>query len=160
MPRRPRPPSVIETSVEIDVPVEKVFRFHLDTRNAPLISPPDTRILSVDGAFPVTEGSIVKLKVRQHPLPRPMNWIIRIDAIVPNRALVDVALESPFPSWRHEHRFEPLGRDRTRMTDRVTYTLPGGPLGAMADRALVRKRLLKAFAQRHANTKTLLESRR
>ena len=150
---------MLELSVEIDVPVERLFRFHLDTRNAPLISPPETRILSVDGTFPATEGSEVRLTVRQWPIPRPQIWRIRIEAVVPNRALVDVALQSPFASWRHEHRFEPLGPDRTRMTDRVTYLLPGGPMGQIADRMLVRKRIEKAFAQRQRNTKTLMERR-
>jgi ligand-binding SRPBCC domain-containing protein len=70
---------------------------------------------------------------------------------------VDVALRSPFSSWRHEHRFEALGRDRSRLTDRVTYTLPGGPVGWIADRVLVRRMLRKAFAQRHRNTKILME---
>lgn len=157
-PRLPRPsPSVLETSVEIDVPVEKLFRFHLDTRNAPLIAPPNSRITSVDGTFPVRDGSEVRLTVRQPPLPRPMDWHIRIEAVVPNQAIVDVALRSPFSSWRHEHRFEALGRDRSRLTDRVTYTLPGGPVGWIADRVLVRRMLRKAFAQRHRNTKILME---
>ncbi|MEW6582965.1 MAG: SRPBCC family protein, partial [Actinomycetota bacterium] len=163
MPRLPRPPrpapSVIETSVEIDAPVERVFRFHLDTRNAPLVSPPDSRIVKVDGTFPVTEGCEVRLVMRQKPLPRPIAWVLRVEAVIPNKALVDVAVRSPFPSWRHEHRFEALGRNRTRLTDRVTYTLPGGPLGPVVDRLLVRRMLRKAFAQRHANTKALLERR-
>lgn len=154
----PRPkPLVLETSVEIDVPVEKLFRFHLDTRNASLVAPPDSRILSVEGTFPVTDGSEVRLRVQQMPLPRPMDWHIRIEAVVPNQAIVDVALSSPFASWRHEHRFEALGRDRTRLTDRVTYTLPGGPMGPVADRLVIRRRLAKAFADRHRNTKILME---
>jgi ligand-binding SRPBCC domain-containing protein len=157
-PRLPVPkPSVIETSVEIDVPVEKLFRFHLDTRNAPLIAPPDTRILSVDGTFPVTDGSEVHLKVQQLPLPMPMDWHIRIEAVVRNQVIVDVALKSPFVAWRHEHRFEALGRNRSRLTDRVTYILPGGPMGPMVDKMIIRRKLKKAFADRHRNTKTLME---
>ena len=31
--------SVLERSVTLDAPIDEVFRFHLDTRNAPLISP-------------------------------------------------------------------------------------------------------------------------
>jgi ligand-binding SRPBCC domain-containing protein len=159
MPPRRRAPSVLERSIEIAVPVERLFRFHLDTRNAPLISPPDSAILSIDGTFPLRDGSEVTLRVRQRPFPRPMVWRIRIEAVVPGRAIVDVALRSPFAAWRHEHRFEPLGPDRTRMTDRVTYMLPGGPLGRIVDRLLVRRMLERAFAARQANTKTLMERR-
>jgi ligand-binding SRPBCC domain-containing protein len=157
-PRLPVPkPSVIQSSIEIDVPVEKLFRFHLDTRNAPLISPPDTRILSVDGTFPVKDGSEVRLKVQQMPIPIPTVWLIRIEAVVRNQVIIDVALKGPFPSWRHEHRFEALGPNRTRLTDRVTYTLPGGPMGPIVDKMIIRRKLTKAFADRHRNTKILME---
>ena len=44
-------PSIIERSVEIAAPIEDVFTFHLDTRNAALISPAGTQILGVEGTF-------------------------------------------------------------------------------------------------------------
>lgn len=150
-------PTVIERSIEIDVPVERLYRFHLDTRNAPRVSPPGTEFDSIEGEFPVRDGSEVTVVMRQKPIPLPVTWRILIEAVVPNRAVIDVALESPFASWRHEHRFEPLGPDRTRMTDRVTYLLPFGPMGEIGNRMLVRRMLEKAFHQRQELTKRLME---
>jgi ligand-binding SRPBCC domain-containing protein len=78
--------------------------------------------------------------------------------VVPNRAVVDVGLSTkPFTAWRHEHRFEALGRGRTRLTDRITYRLPGGPMAKMVNKMVVGKRLAKSLAARQANTKTYLE---
>ena len=150
---------MLERSIEIDVPAERLFRFHLDTRNAPRVSPRSQEFLSIEGRFPLREGDVVEVKVRQAPIPLAQTWRIRVEAVVPNRALVDVALDSPFPEWRHEHRFEPIDRERTRLTDRVTYRLPGGPLGPVIDRLVVRRMLQKTFEARQRNTKTLLEAR-
>lgn len=153
-------PSVLERSVEIAAPVEEVFAFHLDTRNAARISPPSTRVLDVRGTFPVTAGAIVEMRMRERPSPVATTWRVRIEAVDPPARIVDVAERSPFAAWRHEHLFTPLGPDRCRMTDRVTYRLPAGPLGALADRLLVRRMLGRAFAERHRRTRQVLEAAR
>lgn len=158
-PRLPFPkpkPSLIERSIEIDCPVEKLFRFHCDTRNAPRVSP-GVSFDSIDGDFPLRDGGIVTIVMRQKPIPFPMTWTFRVEAVVLNRAVVDVAIKSPFTAWRHEHRFEPLGPDRCRLTDRIVYTPPFGPLGAVADKMVVNRMLRKTFTQRQILTKRLME---
>lgn len=151
--------SIVERSVEIAAPVEDVFAFHLDTRNAVLISPTGTRILAVEGTFPVVSGSLVTMRMRQRPSPLAMTWRVRIEAVEPPSRIVDVAERSPFAEWRHEHLFAALDGDRTRMTDRVAYRLPGGPLGRLADRLIVARQLARAFEERHRRTRDLLEAR-
>lgn len=153
-------PSVLERSVEIEVPVEDLFAFHLDTRNAAQISPRSTRILDVRGEFPVTAGARVEMRMRPFPSPVAQTWRVRIDAVEAPSRIVDVAERSPFASWRHEHLFQSLGPGRSLMTDRLTYALPGGPIGRLADRLLARRQLARAFAERHRLTKELLEGRR
>jgi ligand-binding SRPBCC domain-containing protein len=150
-------PRVIEQSIEIDCPVEKLFRFHLDTRNAPRVSPGVT-FDSIDGTFPLRDGAIVTIVMRQAPIPFPMTWRFRVEAVVLNKAVVDVAIASPFAAWRHEHRFESLGPERCRLTDRITYTPPFGPMGAIGDRLIVNRMLRKTFAQRQIITKRLMEA--
>jgi len=152
-------PQSIERSVEIEAPVGDVFAFHLDTRNAGLISPRGTRILAVEGRFPVMPGSIVTMRMRQFPSPVAMAWRVRIEAVVPPSRIVDVAERSPFAAWRHEHLFQSLGPGRTLMTDRVTYRLHGGPLGRLVDRLVVRRQLTRTFAERQRRTRELLDER-
>ena len=152
-------PSILERSMEIVAPVEDVFAFHLDTRNAALISPAGTRILGVEGTFPVVSGALVTMRMRQRPMPFAMTWRVRIEDVTAPGRIVDVAERSPFAMWRHEHLFTALGPDRTRMTDRVTYRLPGGSLGRLADRIAVRRQLSSAFEERHRRTRDLLEER-
>lgn len=151
--------SFIERSVDIAAPLEDVFAFHMDTRNAALISPSSTRIVSVAGEFPVREGAIVTMRMRQRPMPVGMTWRVRIDDVTEPHRIVDVAERSPFAEWRHEHLFADAGGGRTRMTDRVTYRLPGGPAGRLFDRLVVRGQLRAAFEERHRRTRELLEAR-
>lgn len=152
-------PSFIERSVDIAAPLEDVFAFHLDTRNAALISPSSTRVLSVEGVFPVVEGALVTMRMRQRPMPFGMTWRVRIDDVTEPHRVVDVAERSPFAEWRHEHLFADVGDGRTRMTDRVTYRLPAGPVGRLVDRLVVRRQLGAAFDERHRRTRALLEER-
>jgi ligand-binding SRPBCC domain-containing protein len=144
-------------SVDIDAPVGALYRFHLDTRNAPLISPNGAQFRAIDGTFPVELGSRVVLRVKQPPLPLTQTWRMRIAELEVDQRVVDVAERSPFAYWRHEHRFAPLPGGATRMTDHVTYALPLGPVGRLADRLTGRRQLEKMFAERQRKTKALFE---
>jgi ligand-binding SRPBCC domain-containing protein len=152
-------PSVMERTVEIAAPLASVFAFHLDARNAAAISPAGTRVISVEGEFPVEPGGVVTMRMRQRLVPATVVWRVRIESVEPGRRIVDVAERSPFALWRHEHLFRELGPDRTLMTDRVTYRLPAGRLGRLLDRLLVQRHLAAAFAERHRLTRNVLEAR-
>ena len=152
-------PSRFEAAVEIAAPVEMVFGFHLDTRNARLISPPGTTVGAITGTFPVAAGSVVTMRLSQRPIPLPTTWRLRIEAVEWPSLIVDVAERSPFSEWRHEHHFAELGDGRTRMTDRVEYRLPLGPVGRLVDRRVAARQLARTFAARHELTRALLEDR-
>jgi ligand-binding SRPBCC domain-containing protein len=150
-------PALLERSVEIAAPVSAVFAFHLDARNAALVSPAGTRVVGVEGRSPLRPGDVVTIRVRRRPLPVTLSWRVRIERVEPEHRIVDVALRSPFALWRHEHLVRPLGPDRTLLTDRVTYRLRGGRLGALAERLLVGRLLEDAFADRQRRTRAALE---
>jgi ligand-binding SRPBCC domain-containing protein len=153
----PLPPNAgaVELSCTIDAPIAEVFAFHLDTRNAARISPPSQRVVSVEGTFPLELGSEVRLRTRQRPLPFAQTWRVRIARLEPPTLIEDEMLEGPFALWRHEHRFAELPGERTRLTDHLTYALPAGQLGRVADRLVVRRLLLRTFRERHARTQAL-----
>jgi ligand-binding SRPBCC domain-containing protein len=146
----------ITVSTEVAAPIDTVFEFHLDPRNAARISPRGTRVLSVEAPEQVREGDAVHLAVRQFPLPVTQRWRVRIERIEEPVAIVDVAFAGPFPVWRHEHLFSVAGENRTVLTDRVTYELPLGALGRLVDRLVVRRVLVRAFRARQARTRAIL----
>ena len=149
---------MIESSCEIDAPIAQVFAFHLDTRNAARIAPPGQSVLSVEGSFPLRLGSEVRLRARQLPLPWAQTWLVRVARLEEPTLIVDELLRGPFATWRHEHRFAELPGGRTRLTDHVTYELPGGALGRMANALVGRRLLLATFRSRQARTRALLEA--
>lgn len=133
-----------------------MFAFHLDTRNAARIAPAGQRVLSVEGTFPLGLGSEVRVRTRQLPLPWAQSWLVRIARLEEPTLIVDEMLSGPFAAWRHEHRFAELPGERTRLTDHVTYELPGGALGRTADALGVRRLLLATFRSRQRRTQALL----
>ena len=152
-----------ERSIEIACPVERLFAFHLDTRNAAAISPPSQRVVRVDGTFPVQAGDVVGLEVRPallgRALPVPQRWRVRIAEVRAPELVVDELVRGPFARFHHEHRFAAMGSGRSRLTDRIDYALPLGALGRLADRVLVGRLLARTFAYRQEATRRLLEGR-
>jgi ligand-binding SRPBCC domain-containing protein len=150
---------IFERSCIVRAPVEEVFAFHLDTRNAARIAPRTMPVLDVRGSFPLAEGDEVEIDVRLWPLPLRRTWRVRADRVVRPSLVVDRMLAGPFPAWVHEHRFEALGDGTTRLTDHVDYRVPFGVLGAIADRVAIRYLMGRVFRARQAVTKELLEGR-
>jgi len=159
IPPKPRAARQIERSIDIGCSVERLFRFHRDTRNVPRVTR-NVDFLSITGDFPLEDGGNFEMRMRPRFVPRVFRWRFVVEAVVHNSAVVSVALESPFPYWRHEHRFEDLGHGRSRLTDRVQYLPPlPGPLAKMAG-GFIDSRLEKMISERLALTKKLLEARR
>jgi ligand-binding SRPBCC domain-containing protein len=150
--------SVVEIGCDIDAPIAEVFAFHLDTRNAARISPPSQQIVAVEGTFPLVLGGEVRLTMKQRPLPFAQTWVIRVVRLEAPTLVVDRMLRGPFALWQHEHRFAALPGERTRMTDHLTYALPAGPLGRIADRLLGRRLIERTFRDRHARTQALFRA--
>jgi len=115
--------------------------------------------------MPVQGGSRVVLIIRQPVVGRRVRWVARIVEHRPPHAVafgeearfVDEQESGPFKSWRHEHDFERVDEKTTRMLDRVTYRVPLGPIGWLADVVFVRRKLGEMFRYRHEQTKRLLD---
>ena len=57
---------------------------------------------------------------------------------------MDEQAEGPYRYWHHRHEFKPT-EFGAQVFDRVDYKLPGGPLGWMAHRTVVRAQLDEIF---------------
>ncbi len=61
---------------------------------------------------------------------------------------VDEQASGPFEHFRHVHRFDAVG-EGTRMTDEVSFEAPLGPLGRIAERAVLRRYVPKLIDRRN-----------
>jgi uncharacterized protein len=157
---------VFELETTVAAPLEKVWAFYSDPVNAlPVLTPPDVDVKIESADMPVQVGSRVELKIRQ--MGRTMRWVAQIVEHRPPHPVafgeearfVDVQESGPFALWRHEHDFERIDEKSTRMLDRVTYRVPLGPIGWIADLVFVRRKLNAMFRYRHEQTKRQLDGK-
>lgn len=142
-----RPPThLLESETWIDAPLVQVFAFFSRAENLGAMTPP-SMAFEIRTPLPIDmrAGAEIDYRIRLGPLP--LAWRSRIEAWTPGRRFVDVQLSGPYASWYHEHRFEAVD-GRTRMTDRVWYAAPLGPLGRAAQGLAVAPQLRAIFAFR------------
>lgn len=136
----------------VRAPVAQVFAFHEREDALPRLSPPfpPLKVVSRDGG--IRPGARVDLRIG------PIRWLALHTAYEPNRVFVDEQIEGPFASWVHRHEFEAVDAETTRLTDHVTFTLPGGPIVNALFGRLVALSLVPMFRFRHAATKAACET--
>ena len=107
---------------------KELFDFHLDTNNIKLITPKHTKVELLDYEDSTYEGKIEKLKTTRAFIC--MNWIIKIEKLKYPNLMVDVALKSPFSSWKHSHIFTQKG-NLCELKDSIKFKLPFGIFGKL-----------------------------
>lgn len=149
---------ILTFEITLPAALADVWSFHEDVARAlPALSPPEAAVRIESADVPVGVGSRVTITARG-PLGRRLRWVAKIVEHRPpgtgdgpdRAAFVDEQESGPFARWRHEHLFEQLAAGATRLTDRVTYRVPLGPLGVIADRLFVRRQIVAMFRHRHA----------
>lgn len=141
-------------SLIVHAPVAQVFAFHEQEDALQRLSPPfpPVRVVSREGG--IRPGARVELRIG------PIRWLARHTTYEPNRLFVDEQIEGPFASWVHRHEFEAVDAVTTRLTDRVAFTLPGGPVVNALLGRLATLSLVPMFRFRHAATKAACEESR
>ncbi len=145
----------------IAAPLAAVWAFHEDvTGSLPALSPLDGAVKIVSADLPVHVGSRIVISAKIL-LGFRGKWVAKIVEHVPpafgKAMFADEQESGPFKSWLHEHLFEQVGSQSTRLVDRVTYRAPFGPLGWIADRLFLRKKVVDMFEYRHRMTREFLE---
>ncbi len=154
----------IERTVEIDVPLERVFAFVTDMRNHRLVVPPQTQEQLLDaGDNPMHVGTVVRLRARYGGVRWTLSSRITVfeppDTLQPDKAYFrDEQVSGPFALWQHDHWFTALSDGSTRLTDRFTYAAPFGPLGRLAERLWLDNRMRQLLEYMQTAEKQLLEA--
>lgn len=135
---------LLERRQRVEVPVERAFDFYGDATNLEPLTPPWLRFeVITPGPIALGAGTLLDYRLRLHWVP--IRWQTRIEIWEPPHRFVDIQARGPYSLWEHTHLFEPDGAGATVIHDRVRYSIPYGPLGALADRLFVRRDLKRIF---------------
>jgi ligand-binding SRPBCC domain-containing protein len=136
----------------VQAPVATVFAFHERDDALPRLSPPFPPMRVVSRAGGIRTGARVELRIG------PIRWLALHTDYRQNELFVDEQIAGPFASWVHRHEFEALGPHTTRLTDRVAFELPGGPVVNAIFGQLAAWSLIPMFRFRHRATAQACEA--
>ncbi|MCO4771927.1 MAG: TIGR01777 family oxidoreductase [Deltaproteobacteria bacterium] len=144
---RPAAQFVLEQETRIQAPLVEVFPFFSRAANLALLTPTwtDFRILEHPQGETLQGSNIV---YRLTLFGVPIRWKTLIAQWEPGERFVDTQLRGPYRLWWHEHHFASTPDGGVHMVDRVSYTVPLGPLGRVANSILVAPLLKRIFAWR------------
>lgn len=145
----------LEREHHVDGTPDAVFAFFADALNLQRITPPwlGFRVLTPP-PIAMAAGARIEYSLRLRGLP--LRWLTQIAVWEPPQRFVDMQLRGPYRLWHHTHSFERDG-DGVRVRDVVRYRLALGPLGALANAAIVRRDLARIFDYRQRTIAEIFE---
>jgi ligand-binding SRPBCC domain-containing protein len=144
---------IFEENLLLPVPRTVLFDFLSRPANVALISDASLGMKFAEAPEVVATGSrIIIHMMAMGQLQRATHEISVYDRPV---RIVEVQVEGPMKSWRHEHLFEEVD-GQTRMIDRIEYTKPGGIVGLLLTETRVTEMLEENFFQREQNLRRLI----
>jgi ligand-binding SRPBCC domain-containing protein len=135
----------LSLSTTIDAPRERAFDVARDVDHHTETMGHDERAVAGTTSGLLERGDVVTWRATHFGLP--MNLTVEITAMDRPVSFRDEQVEGPFSELVHDHRFEALDDDRTRMHDRFRFRSPLGPLGRAVD-AVVLERYMRRLLER------------
>lgn len=136
--------SVINASPEV------VWKFHERLDILQLLNPPwqPVQVVRREGGLAV--GAITEFRLFLGLLP--LTWLAHHTECEKYRLFTDEQISGPFESWVHRHEFKPED-GKTRLTDAISFSMPGGGTVEFVSGWLVQVQLEAMFRYRHYVTK-------
>lgn len=131
---------------------DELYAWHARPLAFARLAPPwdNTRVVKQEGAFG-TAGfrTTVRTKIAG---PLKGTWLAEMYDFQPGRRFQDRQLTGPFAAFNHTHLTIPEPDGTSTLEDLIEYRVPLGLPGRVFGDGIVRKRLARVFAYRHAIT--------
>jgi len=143
----------------LPVSLAKAWDFFSSPYNLAKITPAQMDFKVVTPNLPTQIHNGLKIEYVVRPLAGvPLKWLSEISAVNAPYSFVDEQLKGPYAYWHHEHIFEERAAGEVLMTDKVTYSVPLGFLGRLANTLIVRKKLEEIFDFRTAKIQEIFNT--
>ena len=130
--------------------ISEAWNFFSNPKNLVDITPGhmDFRILHISGqGSKMYPGQIISYRVKLLPMVS-VRWVTEITHVQEPHYFVDDQLTGPYALWHHQHRFKEVPSG-VEMTDEITYAIPFGIIGRLANSLFVEKQLKTIFRFRY-----------
>lgn len=146
-----------EVTTTIAAPAERVFDISLDIEihTASMADSGEKAIGGITSGR-MTLGDTVTWQARHFGLRWQMTSMI--SAYDRPGYFVDEQVDGPFKRWRHTHHFDPDGSGGTVMRDVIDFAAPLGPVGTIAELAVLDWYMPRLIKIRNAEVKTAAEA--
>ncbi len=131
----------------LPISLDKAWDFFSSPKNLERITPSHMGFKITSGEpGSMYPGQIISYKVS--PLPGiKTSWVTEITHVEDQKFFVDEQRFGPYSMWHHEHHFE-IKDNGVLMIDKVSYKIPFGILGHIAQVLFVKKQLAGIFNYR------------
>lgn len=145
--------NTITKTTFINCSLNDLFSFHMNINNIKKITPRNIKIELLDYNKKKYECKILNIRTTKYFIST--HWKIRVDTMEKPNILVDVAVQSPFQSWKHQHVFTQKG-SVCELKDVIEYEIGYGFLGKIIA-PFIKSEITSMFDYRHKETKDILE---
>lgn len=132
----------------LPITLENAWDFFSTPTNLSRITPARMKfeILHISGGGIVYAGQIINYKLTLLPGLK-VRWTTEITHVEPGSYFIDEQRFGPYAFWHHQHHFRETANG-VEMTDEVTYGIPFGFLGRLANSLFVERELRRIFDYR------------
>jgi ligand-binding SRPBCC domain-containing protein len=148
--------ALLEASVSLRCPVERVFDFLVSTENFTKIVPPDLKLKLVQSPERLVLGSRFEVQISGFGIPQ--NVIYEITEYVEPHRFQESQVKGPLGRYVHDHALAAQEDGTVRVVDRIEFEPPGGMLGFLLTADRLKTSLEQGLTHRHRELKRILEN--
>jgi ligand-binding SRPBCC domain-containing protein len=146
----------LQLEQDLPIPLAEAWNFFSSPLNLSKITPAKMN-LNITSDFTVDTkiypGMLISYKVS--PVwGIKMNWVTEITHVKDMEYFVDEQRTGPYALWHHQHHFKEI-KGGVHMTDILTYAIPYGIIGRLANNILVNKEIKSIFNYREKQINNL-----
>ncbi|MEL6180004.1 MAG: TIGR01777 family oxidoreductase [Myxococcota bacterium] len=145
----------VEFKSSVEASAQELFAWHSRPGAFERLVPPWDNIEVVERQGTITDGSRLKMRIKQGPIG--VTWVAHHRDYIEGEQFRDEQVRGPFARWVHTHRFEPQGEQQSLLHDAIEYKLPLEPLSSTFMGWFFRDMLKRMFIFRHTRTQNDLK---